>query len=147
MDYNNFEVEVEKLNSLLGLKLDLEKITLAAEKMGLKVVGNSDDGKTVKVEVPPTRADILHSCDVVEDIGIGYGFNNIQKIYPPTNTVGSFQPNNKFADMLRAELAQAGYNECLTFSLLSFKDNYTNMRLPIDLDECVQLSNPKTIEF
>ena len=44
----------------------------------------------VKVEVPPTRADILHACDVVEDIGIGYGFNNIQKVYPPTNTVGSF---------------------------------------------------------
>ena len=48
---------------------------------------------------------------------------------------------------MRAELAQAGYNECLTFSLLSYKDNYTNMRLPIDENECVQLSNPKTIEF
>lgn len=70
--------------------MDADKITHCAEKMGLKVVGNSADGKHVKVEVPPTRADILHACDVVEDIGIGYGFNNIQKVYPPTNTVGSF---------------------------------------------------------
>lgn len=122
---------------MLGLQLDLAKISACADKMGIKVVGSSQDGKTFKVEVPPTRADILHGCDVIEDIGIGYGFNNIAKVYPPTNTVGSFQPNNKFQDMLRAELAQAGYNECLTFSLLSYKDNYTKMRLAIDESECV----------
>ena len=90
LDYSNFEVEIQKLNSVLGLKLDAQKITDCADKMGLQVVGNSADGKHIKVEVPPTRADILHACDVVEDIGIGYGFNNIQKVYPPTNTVGSF---------------------------------------------------------
>ena len=79
----------------------------------------------------------MHPCDVIEDIGIGFGFNNIERVYPPTNTVGSFQPNNKFADLLRAELAQAGYIECLTFSLLSFKDNYTNMRLDVNEEVCV----------
>lgn len=147
LDFNNFEVELNKINSVLGVKLDIAKITACAEKMGLQIQGSSENGETIKVSVPPTRADILHPCDVIEDIGIGYGFNNIERVYPNTNTVGSFQPNNKFADMLRAEMAQAGYNECLTFSLLSYKDNYTNMRLAIDHDECVQLSNPKTIEF
>ena len=37
-------------------------------------------------------------------------------------------PNNKFSDLVRQELAQAGYIEQLTFSLLSFKDNYERMR-------------------
>lgn len=32
-------------------------------------------------------------------------------------------------------------------SLLSFKDNYENMRQKIDLDECVTVGNPKTLEF
>lgn len=32
-------------------------------------------------------------------------------------------------------------------SLLSFKDNYENMRQKIDLNECVQVGNPKTLEF
>lgn len=115
--------------------------------MGLDVMKVSEDSKYVNVEVPPVRSDILHNCDVAEDIGIGFGFNNIPKVYPPTNTVGSFQPNNKFSDLCRAELAQAGYIEQLTFSLLSVKDNYERMRLPVDLDQAVQLSNPKTIEF
>jgi phenylalanyl-tRNA synthetase beta chain len=93
------------------------------------------------------RADILHPCDVIEDIGIGYGFNNIPKVFPPTNTVGSFMPLNKFTDLLRHELAQAGYIECLTGALLSIKDNYLNMRLEANMDEAVQLSNPKTLEY
>ena len=43
--------------------------------MGLTV--KSVNGDKLTVECPPTRSDILHACDVVEDIGIGYGFNNI----------------------------------------------------------------------
>lgn len=81
LDYNTFEVEIAKVNSMLGLNLDAAKITQCADKMGLKVVGSSDNGR-LKVEVPPTRADILHPCDVAEEIGIGYGFNNIKKVYP-----------------------------------------------------------------
>ena len=113
--------------------------------MGLLLTPGEGDSVTVKV--PPTRSDVLHACDVVEDIGIGYGFNNIARVFPPTNTVGSFQPNNKFSDLLRAELAQGGYIEQLTFSLISFKDNYERMRQAVDLAQCVQLENAKTIDF
>ena len=31
--------------------------------------------KGIKVTVPPTRSDILHPVDVVEDVAIAYGFN------------------------------------------------------------------------
>ena len=113
--------------------------------MGLTL--KSVNGDKLTVECPPTRSDILHPCDVVEDIGIGYGFNNIERVFPETNTVGSYMPNNKFSDLLRQELAQAGYIEQLTFSLVSLKDNYERMREPIDLNQCVQISNPKTLEF
>lgn len=146
-DYIDFEVEVSYINRVLGIDIDSEKASECARKMGLLVKKVSDDKNLLTVEVPPTRSDILHKCDVAEDIGIGFGFNNIAKIYPSTNTVGSYQPNNKFADLLRQELAQAGYTECMTFSLLSLKDNYERMRLPTNLDEAVQLSNPKTLEF
>jgi len=137
LDYIDFEVELDYINKMLGVEIDAEKAKSCAEKMGLLVKKVSDDGKSVSVEVPPTRSDILHKCDVAEDIGIGFGFNNIAREYPPTNTVGSFQPNNKFTDLLRAELAQAGYIECLTFSLLSQKDNYERMRQSINLNEAV----------
>lgn len=70
--------------------MDVAKIRECAEKMGLTIKDHEEAQGRLTVEVPPTRADILHKCDVTEDIGIGYGFNNIAKVYPPTNTVGSF---------------------------------------------------------
>ena len=105
MDYLDFEVELEYINRILGINIDANKVKSCAEKMGLVLKDTSDDGETLKIEVPPTRADILHPCDLIEDIGIGYGFNNIAKVFPPNNTVGAYQPANKFTDLLRAELA------------------------------------------
>lgn len=31
----------------------------------------------IVVTIPPTRSDILHPCDILEDVAIGYGFNTI----------------------------------------------------------------------
>jgi len=35
----------------------------------------------------------------------------------------------------------------LTSCLISKKNNYTNLNLPIDADQCVTLANPKTLEY
>lgn len=40
-------------------------------------------------------------------------------------------------DHMRHELASSGYIESLNFALLSFKDNYLNMRQEINYSECV----------
>ena len=115
--------------------------------MGLVPVESSDKQKLVKFLVSPVRPDILHACDIAEEVGIGYGFNNIPMVYPQTNTVGGFIPENKFTDLLRHEIAQAGYIESLTCALVSTKENYNFLRQEPNLNEAVTLSNPKTIEF
>ena len=101
---SEFEVEVEYVCKLLGITLTYDQILASAVRMGLKNLPTSSQ-KTVKFEVSAIRADILHACDIAEEIGIGYGFNNIPMVYPPTNTVGSFIPENKFTDLLRHEIA------------------------------------------
>lgn len=89
----------------------------------------------------------MHPCDVIEDIGVVFGFNNIPRVLPPTNTIGKQLEINKFTELMRHELAQAGYYETLTFGLLSLKETYDFMRKPQNLEECVTVSNPKTLEF
>ena len=134
---HEFEVEVKSINTTLGLDLDIEKIKECAEKMGLVYKGAKDGKKKVIVEVPPTRTDVIHECDIAEDIGIAFGYNNIPKVFPPTNTVGKQIPLHKFSDLIRSELAQAGYIESLTMSLLSIKENYEYLRRPFNEDEAV----------
>lgn len=100
----------------------------------------------VHVKVPPTRTDILHACDVIEDVAIAFGYNNIPRTLPKTSTVGTELPINKLSDDLRHELAQAGYTECLTMALLARVENFDLLRRPDD-NSAVELLNPKTQEF
>lgn len=61
---------------------------------------------------------VIHACDVVEDVAISYGYNNITFTVPETNTVANQLPVNKLTDLLRLELAAAGFTEVLTFALV-----------------------------
>ncbi len=87
------------------------------EKMGHKAV--RIDETSYRVTVSPVRADVLHACDICEDVGVAFGYNNIPRVVPTTNTVGKLLTINKFSDLLRHEIAQAGFLEILTSGLVS----------------------------
>jgi phenylalanyl-tRNA synthetase beta chain len=72
------------------------------------------------------------------------------------------QPGNKLSDLLREKLAMFGYDECLTWSLCSEKENFQFMGREVaptsvptetvrgyslEKEVPVRLSNPKTKEF
>lgn len=44
-------------------------------------------GQGIQVEIPPTRHDIIHACDIIEDVAIAVGYNNIPKALPDCCTV------------------------------------------------------------
>ncbi len=49
-------------------------------------------GDEIEVEIPPTRSDVIHACDIMEDAAIAYGFNNITRTTPRTYTVANQVP-------------------------------------------------------
>lgn len=100
-----------------------------------------------KVDIPPTRHDIIHACDIFEDVAIAYGYNNIAKHSLATSTIGSQFPINKLSDQLREQLAQAGFTEALTFSLCAKEDISRKLRKPTALVPAIHISNPKALEF
>jgi phenylalanyl-tRNA synthetase beta chain len=46
-------------------------------------------------------------------------YNNIERRDPKVTCGGGQVPANKLAELLRAQCAQAGYTEALTFTLVS----------------------------
>ena len=101
----------------------------------------------LRVLVPPTRADVLHECDVIEDLAIAYGYNKLVRTLPRTATTGEQLPVNKLTDHLRRELAMMGYDETLTLALCARDENFAAMRLVDDGRQAVVLSNPQSEEF
>lgn len=145
LEEKSFEVKLDYTNRLLGLTLTIEDIESLISKMALKMTSKTEDSFTVSV--PNTRSDILHACDVVEDVGIAFGYNNIETSLPKTNTVGKALPLNKFTDLLRQELAQAGFIECLNMGLVSEAEVFDAVRKEKQDGVVVKLANSKTIEF
>lgn len=97
------------------------------------------------MSVPPTRSDVLHACDVAEDVAIAHGYNNIERTVPATAVAGAELPLNQLTELLRGDLAAAGFTEVLTWALVSHAENFDSL-LRED-DGAVRLSNPATQEF
>ena len=142
-----FKADVEYLRTISGIHdIVPEEILKCLKKMELD--GKILNEKEIEVTAPITRSDVLHQCDIAEDLAISYGYNNITKKITPTNCYGRQQPYNKLADLFRHEMAMGGYVEFLTMALLSEKDLYTNMlKKPDDLSAKIFYSSCKEFEY
>jgi len=145
MKSHEFSVDLSFINARVGVTLSSEQAAKYLERMQLSVPSHNE--QSLKVLVPPSRSDILHYCDIMEDVAIAYGFNNLKKTYPNTATVAKQDPLNHLSDMLRNELAMSGYTECLNLILCSHDENFKFMHRIDDGQTCVKMSNPKTTEF
>jgi phenylalanyl-tRNA synthetase beta chain len=138
---------VEFCNSLIGIQISASEMQTLCNKVQLGPAALLENDTILEVTVPPTRSDILHAVDIAEDIGIAYGYNNIVKRVPTTNTVGGEFPLNHLGDLLREEIGRAGYVEVLTHGLCSIHDNFTALQCPILENTAVSLSNPANVEY
>lgn len=111
---------VAYVNRCTGLGLSAAQICHLLQKMGHSASPSpSAPEAEVTVDVPATRPDILHECDLMEDVAVAYGFDNLPKTFPSTNTVAAPLPINKVGDLMRRECACSGWVEVLPLILVS----------------------------
>jgi phenylalanyl-tRNA synthetase beta chain len=160
--------ETSYINSFLGLSLSTEEICKLIARMGSEAVPSPTNDGTFTVQLPPTRPDVLHPVDLVEEAAIAYGFNKLVKTFPSTNTVAQPLPINKLSDIMRRECAMAGWVEALPLILVriynsardccfekksnplwqcSKEENFKFLNRVDDGETAVELENPKTIEY
>uniref|UniRef100_K7E5Q8 Phenylalanine--tRNA ligase beta subunit n=1 Tax=Monodelphis domestica TaxID=13616 RepID=K7E5Q8_MONDO len=144
--YRKEMVKADLINKQIGISETPASLAKLLTRMYLKseVIG---DGNQIEIEIPPTRADIIHACDIVEDAAIAYGYNNIQMTIPKTYTIANQLPLNKLTELLRHDLAAAGFTETLTFALCSQEDIADKLGMDISATKAVHIANPKTAEF
>jgi len=144
--YRSETVSAAQIRKQVGANIPSKQMSDLLTKMCLNASLGSD-GDSITVEIPPTRPDILHQCDIMEDVAIAYGFNNIEKTVPKTNTIAEQFPLNKLTDLLRRDVASCGFTEVLTFALCSKADVADKMGKKIEDVKAVHIANPKTAEF
>ncbi|CAK9436401.1 uncharacterized protein LODBEIA_P09590 [Lodderomyces beijingensis] len=139
--------EVSYINSCLGLNYSGEDLSKLLRKMALDA-SPSADKDILNVKIPITRSDVLHQCDIMEDAAIAYGYDNLKKTKPNSESmIAAALPVNKVADILRLASSQAGYSEVMPLTLCSHDENFGWLRVKDDNTKAVKLENPKTIEY
>ncbi|TGO57054.1 hypothetical protein BCON_0070g00260 [Botryotinia convoluta] len=142
------EAEVDYINNCCGLSESPEKICGLLKKMCLSAKPSSKDKNLLDVSIPTTRADVLHQCDIMEDVAIAYGFNNLPRTSPnKASTIAQPLPINKLGDIVRTETAMAGWSEVMPLILCSHDENFAWLNRKDDGTTAVRLANPKTAEY
>jgi phenylalanyl-tRNA synthetase beta chain len=108
------------INSCTGLSLDTSQVATFLNRMGHEArPSTSNPSEIIDVDVACTRSDVLHECDLMEDVAVAFGFDNLPRRFPRTNTVAAPLPINKLSDLIRRECAYAGWTEVLPLILVS----------------------------
>ncbi|KAH7360609.1 hypothetical protein BKA65DRAFT_473754 [Rhexocercosporidium sp. MPI-PUGE-AT-0058] len=142
------EAQVDYINNCCGLQETPERICQLLTKMCYTAKPSSKDKNIIEVFVPPTRADVLHQCDIMEDVAIAYGFNNLPRTSPnKASTIAQPLMINKLGDIVRQETAMAGWSEVMPLILCSHDENFGWLNRKDDGTTAVRLANPKTAEY
>lgn len=145
LSYRTETVQAGVVNKYIGTAMTADVMAAKLTRMCLKATVRSGDD--IDVEIPPTRHDVIHACDIYEDVAISHGYNNIKRTLPAFMHFGRQHPVNKLTEQLREQVAQAGFTEALTFALCSREDVSTKFGRRIEDVPAVHISNPKTLEF
>ncbi|WP_297497919.1 phenylalanine--tRNA ligase subunit beta [Thermococcus sp.] len=141
----SFQVELDYIRKLAGLELSDEDIKELLERMmyGVKL----EDGK-VKLLYPAFRDDIMHARDVLEDVLIAYGYNEIEPEEPKLAVQGRGDKFIDFEDAVRELMVGFGLQEVMTFNLTNREAQYSKMNLPCgEEEECADYFNHPPAEL
>ncbi|MBK8230294.1 MAG: phenylalanine--tRNA ligase subunit beta [Candidatus Eisenbacteria bacterium] len=136
-------IDAERAGRLIGIPLDVP--TLESLLLRMRHGVEKHDGTTVTVLVPAYRNDILHERDLMEDVAIAHGYDNIPRTLVPTLTVGREHPRELASEAAREVLLGLGAHEILNLVLTAPESSDELLGLPAH-PATVLLDNPITSE-
>jgi phenylalanyl-tRNA synthetase beta chain len=142
-DFSNrkMKLSVAETNRLLGLSFSASEIAGLLGTAGLDV--QKTEGDCLTVLVPCYRIDVMHQVDLIEDVAIAYGYNNITPVWRELATTGKPKPEHHLISVARDLMVGLGYQEVLNTTLTSQEALFKKMNT--NPTPHIELVNPKVI--
>lgn len=110
------ELDVHKINRLLGTSLDADLMTQLLEKIEITKNGN-------QVIAPTFRPDLERVADIAEEVARLYGYENIEEVAStPVAYRRLSNPFDDFVDFVKDMLTGTGLQEVVTNSLINSEE-------------------------
>lgn len=148
LDPSSMTLGVGRIRELLGPQPEfeaapaklLETLTTYLGRMGHDVEAATKDQLTVLS--PAYRMDLLHEDDLVEDVGIGYGFDRFPPRLPVASNFARLRPSTHAVRRARTILLGMGFTEVVTLTVTGKRDVFELVGAPAG--PVVQVANPIT---
>jgi phenylalanyl-tRNA synthetase beta chain len=132
-------IDIEFIRQVTGLDFSPEEISNLLKRMGYESVFD----ERFAVYVPPYRTDVLHPIDVIEDIAIAYGYDNIEPREPFSFSIGEEHAVEEYSNVVRRTAEAMGFAEAMTLILSNIDDQYPRMLRNFD-HNYIEIENPRT---
>ena len=147
------------ISKILGIELEKSEIATAIKKMGGKLIESRTvtDGpdkaekwadcvvgeKEHIIAMPRWRNDIMHPIDLVEDIAIGYGYDNLPEQLSTVHLDAIPLPSSNLRRRISASLCALGLQETQSLTLSNNRDQFEKLRWQ-EVGKSTIISNPIT---
>ena len=124
----------DQINGTLGTKLSTEEILMSLRKCRLDAKVIKKNGSTIICSIPRYRVDVFDKIDIVEEVAIGYGIENLIPTIPFSNISGNRSTVSRYLDIIRITLVGLGFLEVNNFGLVDKKMQFDLMGTECDID-------------
>ena len=143
MELSDSEIS-EAIRRMGGILLESRTITHGserAERWSDCVVGEREH----VFSMPRWRSDIMHPVDIVEDIAIGFGYENLPDILSSVHIDASPLKSSNLHRRIRMSMRSVGLQEIQSLTLSNERDQFEKTRWPM-VSEATVISNPITVD-
>ena len=109
-------LEPELVNKTLGIEISNQLIVKSLKKSRLDAKLR---GKKIVCTIPRYRTDIFGVMDLVEEVALGYGIQNLAPTMPESVSAGERNHTTKTLETVRSLMIGLGYLEVMNFELTS----------------------------
>ena len=138
---NKIKLDVDRINSLVGISLSKQEMVDILEKLGIKV---EDDF----VIVPYFRMDLEFVADIAEEIARFYGYDKLDTtLIKAEATLGIRTKEQKIEKKIENILVDNGLSEIYTYGFVGEKDLEKSKIKEELIKNAIEISNPLSDEY
>ncbi len=112
------QYDIKLTEQILGISLSPSAMVSSLKKCRLDAI---QKGKRIQCTIPRHRFDIFGPMDIVEEIALGYGIENLEPKLSPSSTLGEKSLKTEKLEIISRTALGLGFTEALNSSLTSKK--------------------------
>ena len=137
------KVTRQLVEGVLGIKLKDSQISSAIARMG--GIYNGEEKGILSISMPRWRFDILHPIDLVEEVAIGHGYDDLSHDVPKAPLTAIPRDDGHLRRRIRESLQGLGLMQIQSLTLSNDSDQFNTMGWKPE-GEVTRMTNPITTE-